>query len=657
MSQLDLLPRPALKLKSEVGRTEPRLWVRKFVVWKDRKTIVREISLRRGLNIVWSPDPAEDSKEGGGTAGLGHGSGKTLFCRLLRYCLGEERFAGEPLRSQIHFAFNDGWVGAEVIIDGTCWAVIRPLGIPGAWRRNRVARDKDVRDLMKDDTLGTDIGDLIEHIEDVVLTRSVAELVAKGRSDAGWLRALAWLTRDQECRFDHVLDWRSATAGSDSPARSLSQPDLLLVLRLLIAAIDPAEFGVRDEVAALEQQRDEQIQELAHRERARGTLREQVIRETGADPESIPEGLLGAESLRRVSLRLLSALSEVATSSDIDDPVARELELRMARERDRAARANLAALDVRIAELKGELRMSRAEQPGVSAAIDSAESPVCLVCEVPIDRVLADRCKLSHKLPDLPKLRARWNGVQQSIQESELALETIQEERAAAQKAIDENEMQVDLLHESVNAAHAAARRRDDSWFATRRVVDDARRLIELESSLAFQNVPVPQAQLEKKREELAAFRDAQAPVFRSASAFFDCIISRLVAGAEGRVTFGGKGLALAVAFGGDRSTAAIDSLKVVAFDLAVLCLSVEGSTHLPAFLVHDSPREADLGLSHYHSLFDLVESLEHGPGDPLFQYIVTTTTRPPDHLAREPWLVVTLRGTPAEARLLGQDL
>jgi hypothetical protein len=48
---------------------------------------------------------------------------------------------------------------------------------------------------------------------------------------------------------------------------------------------------------------------------------------------------------------------------------------------------------------------------------------------------------------------------------------------------------------------------------------------------------------------------------------------------------------------GGDRSTAAIDSLKVLGFDLSALCLSIEGATRVPAFLVHDSPREADLGL------------------------------------------------------------
>lgn len=85
--------------------------------------------------------------------------------------------------------------------------------------------------------------------------------------------------------------------------------------------------------------------------------------------------------------------------------------------------------------------------------------------------------------------------------------------------------------------------------------------------------------------------------------------------------------------------------------------MSIEGGTHLPAFLVHDSPREADLGLSVYHRLFRLVRGLEREEGQPLFQYIVTTTTRPPEEMSNTPWLRDKLGGAPAEARLLRRNL
>lgn len=108
---------------------------------------------------------------------------------------------------------------------------------------------------------------------------------------------------------------------------------------------------------------------------------------------------------------------------------------------------------------------------------------------------------------------------------------------------------------------------------------------------------------------------------------------------------------------GGDRTTAAIESLKVLAFDLAAMCLSIEGMTRVPPFLLHDSPREADLGLSIYGRLFDIAEELERIGGTTLFQYIITTTTAPPAEFREAPYLQLKMYGDPPAQRLLGVDL
>ena len=89
----------------------------------------------------------------------------------------------------------------------------------------------------------------------------------------------------------------------------------------------------------------------------------------------------------------------------------------------------------------------------------------------------------------------------------------------------------------------------------------------------------------------------------------------------------------------------AMTSLKAVVFDLAALLLTIEGRSHLPAFLLHDSPREADLGLSYYHKLFLFVRKLEAIADEPPFQYIVTTTTEPPKNLIDTDCHIVTLDG------------
>ncbi len=118
-------------------------------------------------------------------------------------------------------------------------------------------------------------------------------------------------------------------------------------------------------------------------------------------------------------------------------------------------------------------------------------------------------------------------------------------------------------------------------------------------------------------------------------------------------LTLSGQGLQADVEVGG----MAMESLKAIAFDLATLLMSIEGRTMLPAFLVHDSPREADLGEAIYHRLFKLVRSFERLGDDPLFQYIITTTSRPPDDYCKMPFLVAEFQGSNAEERLLRQNL
>jgi len=50
----------------------PRLWIRRMVIWNSPDDApIRDITLRKGLNIVWSPDADADG------APMGHGGGKT----------------------------------------------------------------------------------------------------------------------------------------------------------------------------------------------------------------------------------------------------------------------------------------------------------------------------------------------------------------------------------------------------------------------------------------------------------------------------------------------------------------------------------------------------------------------------------------------------
>lgn len=655
-AQLDLLAPTAIHLAPESGRTEPRFWVRRLVIWEKPGSILREISLRPGLNIVWSPDPADQGLTTESGSGLGHGSGKTLFCRLLRYVLGEEYFAPEGQRHSIASAFPEGMVGAEVMVDGKQWALLRPLG----FGRKDVAVPDVTLDQILDKDTATGIEPFLLAVESNILSGDVVALMPVEHRLQAWLVALAWLSRDQECRFDKVLDWRSSDSDSGSPARGLSTTKLLDAMRALIGAIDPEEFKLRAEIVEMDSRLKEIVQEVARRGWEAERMRRRLIAELGLNPDEVLPGRLGVEPLRQAAKAKLAKLASVKPDNDIADLPALQARAEEATKLADQLALELSQAEARIPEIDSLIRRMQGERPGCSVAVDNAETPLCPVCDVPIDRALAEGCKLSHHLPDLESAKCRLTQLETEIK--------VEKKRLQADKSLQEKitlqlgpaRLAADELNSRVRNVERAQAARSDAWYQTRRMIDDANRLDEslVEQERMHGGAETLAGEIEAKRERSAAFRDEKANVFVRLSTFFDAIIRELVRqNSGGKVLLDGNGLKLSVELGGDRSTAAIDSLKVIAFDLAVMCMSIEGGSPLPAFFVHDSPREADLGLSVYHRLFHFVRNLEPGVGQPLFQYIVTTTTCPPEKMSNAPWLREKLGGSPAESRLLRRNL
>lgn len=653
--QPDLFDAAALTVQPESGRAQPRLWVRRLTIWSDSGTRLRDIELRPGLNIIWSPDPADQSN-GGDIGYLGHGSGKTLFCRLLRFCLGEDRYASDEQRLRIAAALPEGWVSAEVLVDGALWGVLRPLG---AGRPHYAVSDALPEHLLEGNIPPTGIEPLLEIIERQIVTPGIAALIpGEHRLDA-WRVALAWLTRDQECRFDRVLEWRSADSDSGSPTRSLSAAKHLDAVRAFVGAIVAEELQLRAEISALEERHKVCSQDVARRKWETDRLRATVATVVGLDLHDLPEGRLSIEVLRKAATQNVARLARVGQTWDTGDLEALRAEYEEQRQLVSALEQHLAVGQAQLPEIDMLVRRMKGEMPGISAQVAKSATPICPVCEVPIDRALAEGCGMSHKLPDLQAIRHRRQCNIDEIAAEERRHREISESVASTLQALAPARIARDALRARVRAAQHIHDARSGAWFKARRVIDDVKRLDQMLSELELEEAKAGShaAEVEEKRELTGTFRTAQREVFDRLSRFFDGVIREIVGPmAQGKVSLDGNGLKLVVELGGERSTAAIDSLKVIAFDLAVMCMSVEGGTRLPAFLLHDSPREADLGLSVYHRLFALAKGLE-APEPPLFQYIVTTTTRPPDDVQVEPWLRECLRGSPAQERLLRRDL
>ena len=405
--QLDLIGPQTLSVTPAAGVTEPRLWVRRLVIWKEPGgEKVRDISLAPGLNIIWSPDGADEVATGGPQNAIGHGSGKTLFCRLIRYCLGEDRFSTEAQRERIGMAFLNGIVGAEVVLDGTCWAVVRPLGVR---RRHMAVPNADLDEIAAGEGASTGLQPFIEAVEQSIITPELVELVRPRTDGPAWPVALAWLTRDQECRFDDVLDWRSPASGSESPmpASGRERGPRLEALRAFLMAITPEEQATRTQVNSLDEQRRALDQEIGHRRWEIDRTQARLIAVFELTNQTLPEMPLLIDVMRRAASERVGAATQLPAGGNAellsarkDLETARSEWMRLDGDRIRVE-ASIPLEERLLAQIQGEL-------PGLSFSKVEAENPVCPICEVPIDRALVEGCKVSHKIPDAAACQQRW---------------------------------------------------------------------------------------------------------------------------------------------------------------------------------------------------------------------------------------------------------
>lgn len=642
----DLFRNAPFSLEPEQGRTEPRLWVKRFCIWSEPGVLVREINLRAGLNIIWSPDSRD------GNAPIGHGAGKTTFCRLLRYCLGEETFGSRDQRSRIHTAFPKGQVGAEVMLDRKQWAVLRSIG---GRTRDIALQGITLEQAQKTDS-ATTMEPLILAIQDQILPGVAALMPPNVAASEVWRAALAWLSRDQECRFGHALEWRHSTTESLSPVRDLSKEHTLQIVRAIIGAITSEELLIQRESDAAGSEFDKNSAQI---DRLDWQIQRAQIQLCAALGNALITGIgpLDMVAIEEKIKELFPGLSQLQANA------LREKKRKASAERERAQenlatlRSDLRVIDIEITSTQELLVTYKGQLARDIRGVVLAEHSPCPICEVPLNAVLDTGCPCTADTGYLDEVRVRRQETITKVEEFTGSLRAKKDQRKELIARVSTADSQ---LAASRDTEENAEQEQDRLFGASRegdRLLGKAK---ELEALIAERAEAITEGsggkKLHEEREgQIRMIRQQNEGAVRRLSQLFDAVIRELVPGEiEGNVLIDGKGITLKVSQGGERSTAAIDSLKIVAFDIAALLLAVEGAAHLPTFLLHDSPREADLGQSIYDRLFRFIQGLENQAH---FQYIVTTTTEPPSDLRREPWLRATLRGGPAQDRLMGCDL
>ena len=185
-------------------RPLPRLWVERVWILESREPMrcVRKIALRPGVNVVWAREPEGDS--GSGVASAGHGVGKTSFCLLLRYVLGDDASAISALRVKAAANFPKGGVAAQVHIEGVSWLVFRPFGASSSsW-----AKVGNQLDELLAEPRTTAFQDYLEALQSTFIGRLPTQTLPGTNQPLEWRHLLAWCIREQRTRFDGFFHWR-----------------------------------------------------------------------------------------------------------------------------------------------------------------------------------------------------------------------------------------------------------------------------------------------------------------------------------------------------------------------------------------------------------------------------------------------------------------
>jgi hypothetical protein len=648
-------------------RQSPTVWVRALRIMRalgdGPHQAVRQVRLRRGLNIIWAPPQGSVAGSPSGPPSAasiaGHTAGKTSFVRLLRYVLGERHFASESVRRRVRERLPEGWVLAEVEVAGETWAVARPLGVG--------AHPFCARGAVLDAITSAPREDFRRYLDALAAAVLPALPAARFPDDSGaigWEHVLPWLTRDQECRFSDLVEWRHPSSASESPALTVDQRHFLI--RAVLDLVTDAERVAQQHHAELLANRKRLVDRrplLEHQGRT-DTERLQRLLDVELPPS---EGLFAEAGTALLERRRAIVAEQQAHLTAA--AAAREEATRM---RD-AAVAVLARADHDVREAERRLGIEERTLMGLDAkqagrkvdALLADLPPGSRYCNVPMTEADRQGCPLaSSRTVALDERRAALTAEEERAAQAAMVA-AHRSEVATRQDALRSAEEDQRSVHGRYVRAQTAYDEARDALQASQQALQETERLLTFatsswrEAERSEEDVLRLTSEIEKSLEYQKALREERKAALAELSATFEHVIQVLLGrGVQGRVESSGRALTLHVERDGDRDSAALATVKLLAFDLAALTASVEGRGAFPRFLVHDGPREADLAHDIYERLFKYAAELEKAsPGEPAFQYVVTTTSEPPADMQSAPWLQLILSGASSDARLYGMDL
>lgn len=632
-----------------ITRKEPRLWVKTFAVYEklSPEKLIRQVDLRKGLNIIW----AQDSESGAS----GHAAGKSTFCRMLRYLLGDSTYGTDEFKQAFREKFPEAYVAGEVYLDNTPWLLVRTLNTHG---KRHCIKGGTLEDLFNETSPFSDYQEFIDEVSRSFVAPLASETFPGSGKTVEWRNLLHWLTRDQDARYAHMLDWRTSQLDRDI---KLSAADKTNLVRMVLGLLEEDELRQQTKHKDL-QAKNKFLETLIpkleyHCSRTEKKIRTQYQLKDG-------DTAFQFDKLKRQQGEEVVAISERWKVANNHDGVGEVLSNQLADAKSEVQRIQreISGLQAKIKSQEIELQACRGEITVEQRKIAlSKMGPVEGLCSERLEDAYRAGCPLASppNRDELQKAKAdqtksKGETIEELIKHYQSRLAITSQPLTHAQQA----EAKVSAQIVKLRRAHADTRNEVSKQAA--KVTNDYNTLVQAVEDLdELGKHRSEQNKLKKKVDQsadvLKHLRTKSEQRLSRVSDYFSFVASELLhQEVNGDIKFHSEEIVPTLNYSGDMSSAALVTLRLLIFDLACLIGSQHDIEHHPGFLIHDSPREADLSNFIYQRMFTLIAGEDERAEVESVQYIIATTEAPPKDLAESPFLICPpLSSESADARFL----
>jgi predicted nucleic acid-binding Zn-ribbon protein len=642
---------------SQHVKHEPEIWFERFVVYRDiNDTPIQSINFCKGLNIIRAGDDSIQDEI------TGHGTGKTTLCRFLRYLLGEPTFSNNHDRKLISKIFDKGCVAAELYVRGEKKTVRRPFDESVSY----IIDGGTIEEIISSPPKGVSKNQYIERLS---LNTFCEHLNFRNNKPVQWGHLLAWLTRDQETRLTSVHQWRDSESESGAPSFSNPKTDPLFLMRGILDLLSPDEIINEKALSKIEQeikQQTDKIEKLRTTPSIMIQKSEEELRTVLKNDLSILDGIdelaweceqsLLDDSLSKISLQQQRLLNnKIQTTLFQKETINKKI---------KELNQRTWAMGVRLGDAEVTLKiLEQTKQANEGKITFSLDENLKLLFNKFCEHVKIQLKDCTHFLALIPQPintsdKSTAQNISNNEQDSRLQdCHTFEQNAARYETQIINQTERVKQLENEIILLQTEIRNEQEklqqletnisSWEKHQNEIKSLhekivfwRKKFEMNEELneAENTLIEMQQSRDKLQKTLTALTKKHKQNFDKFTNVFDRMIKSILTNSSysGEVSLtSDRDLSFDIFYQNVTSkSVAINILKTILVDIACLTYNaISANASFPGLLIHDSPREADLQIVHYNRIFELILAIQNEfekIGSCPFQYIITTTTKPP---------------------------